>query len=55
MLRVSAATTQSFAAALDASSAGVVLVDGGLRIVHANAAAQAMLAAGDPVRDSGGL
>ncbi len=54
MLRVSAAATQSFAAALDASSAGVVLVDGSLRIVHANAAAQAMLAAGDPVRDTQG-
>lgn len=55
MLRVSAAATQSFAAALDAAAAGVVLVDGELRIVHANAAAQAMLAMGDPVRDSGGV
>lgn len=55
MLRVSEVTTRSFAAALDASAAGVVMVDGGLRIVHANAAAQVMLATGDPVRDNGGL
>jgi DNA-binding CsgD family transcriptional regulator len=54
ILKVNSAAAQSFAAALDASAAGVVLVDGNLRIVHANAAAQAMLAAGDPVRDGAG-
>ncbi len=46
---------QTFAAALEASPAGVVLVDTEMRIVHANTAARLMLAAEDPVRSRGGM
>jgi DNA-binding CsgD family transcriptional regulator/PAS domain-containing protein len=45
---------ESFKAALDALHPGIVLVDAGLRIIHANTAAQGMLAAGDPIASSGG-
>ena len=45
---------QTFAAALDASSTGIVLVDEDLGIVHANAKAHAMLAIGDPIREHSG-
>lgn len=44
----------SFADALDAAAAGVVLVDGAQRVVHANRAASDMLSAGDPIRVAGG-
>ena len=46
MKTVEAAT---FAATVDALTVGVVLVDGDSKIVHANAAATAMLEAGDPI------
>jgi DNA-binding CsgD family transcriptional regulator/PAS domain-containing protein len=45
---------RTFAAALEASPAGIVLVDETLAIIHANARAHAMLAAGDPVRERNG-
>ncbi len=48
------AAAASFSAVLDATSSGVVIVDGDGRILHANAAAQPMLAAGDPIREAGG-
>ncbi len=54
MLEVSAAATRNFAAALDASLAAVVLVDAGMHILQANAAAVAMLALGDPIRETNG-
>jgi len=41
----------TFETALDAARSGVVLVDTGMAIVHANESAQAMLAGGDPVRE----
>lgn len=41
----------TFETALDAAHSGVILVDAGMAIVHANEAAQAMLAEGDPVRE----
>lgn len=44
----------SFAAALDALSAPVLLVDAELKIVHANRAAEAMLRIGDPLASSDG-
>jgi len=40
---------------LEGFAFGVVLVDENLRIVHANAAAQAMLAAHDPIRSEEGV
>ena len=46
--------TESFKAALDEVTSGIVLVDRDLRIVHANAAAQRMLQDGDPIASSGG-
>jgi DNA-binding CsgD family transcriptional regulator len=54
MLDVSAVEALTFRAALDATSSAVLLVDGGMRLVHANGAAAAMLATGDPVRANGG-
>jgi DNA-binding CsgD family transcriptional regulator len=45
----------SFTDALDASPAGVVLVNAERHIVHANQAGRAMLAAGDPIRNTEGL
>ena len=45
----------TFASALEAVTAGVVLVDENARIVHANAAASGMLAAGDPIRSRQGI
>jgi DNA-binding CsgD family transcriptional regulator/PAS domain-containing protein len=54
MLDVSAAAALTFRSALEATSAAAVLVDADMRILHANAAAAGMLAAGDPVRAVGG-
>lgn len=54
MLETSASLAHSFAQALDASSAGVVLVDRRRRVVHANKVGRAMLEAGDPIHDNGG-
>jgi DNA-binding CsgD family transcriptional regulator len=44
----------TFEAALDAAPSGAVLVRSDMGIVHANAAADAMLQSGDPIRSSGG-
>jgi DNA-binding CsgD family transcriptional regulator len=44
----------TLAAALEMASVAIVLVDGDLRVVHANAAASRMLAAGDPIRTHAG-
>lgn len=46
--------TATFASALDSFAFGVVLVDESLSIVHANTAAEAMLAAGEPIRSAKG-
>lgn len=51
MKAIEAAT---FAATVETITAGVVLADEDSRIVHANAAAAAMLAAGDPIIDRQG-
>jgi DNA-binding CsgD family transcriptional regulator/PAS domain-containing protein len=48
------AEAATFADAFDGLSAGMLLVDGQGRIVHANAAAHSLLAAGDPLRVSDG-
>ena len=40
----------TFESALDVAKSGVILVDAGMAIVHANASASRMLADGDPVR-----
>lgn len=48
-LDVKTIAVASFQAALDAVPTGIVLVGGDLGIVHANAAAQHMLAGGDPI------
>ena len=52
ILETSANTARSFAEALDASPAGVVLVDRHRRVVHANGVARLMLAATDPITDA---
>src|SRR5712691_6157446 len=44
----------TFADVLDGISAGMFLVDGAARIVHANAAGRALLRAGDLLRSAGG-
>lgn len=41
----------TFESTLDTASSGVILVDAGMTIVHANRAGQTMLALGDPVRE----
>jgi DNA-binding CsgD family transcriptional regulator len=46
---------QTFAAALEASPAGIILVDPGMRVVHANAVARQMLAAEDPAKSRSGV
>lgn len=46
--------TAAFAAALETSRAGIVLVDQRLGIVHANSLAHRMLAEGDPIREQQG-
>lgn len=51
ILGLSQQRATTFETALDSTRSGVILVDAGMRIVHANAAAQSMLANGDPVRD----
>lgn len=45
----------SFAAALDALASAVVLVDGDMRVVHANAAAAYLLATGDEIVEQRGV
>jgi DNA-binding CsgD family transcriptional regulator len=54
LLETSAKAAQNFAEVLDASHAGVVLVDRRRGLVHANRVARAMLSAGDPVHAAGG-
>lgn len=49
-----ASAAATFSAVLEAVAAGVVLVDAQMGIVHANATAQAMLHAADPIQDRGG-
>ena len=44
----------TFESALDAAQSGVILVDAGMTILHANHAAQIMLADSDPVRERHG-
>ncbi|MEO9228890.1 MAG: LuxR C-terminal-related transcriptional regulator [Devosia sp.] len=48
------AAAATFEAAIDATPAGVVLVDRDMRIVHSNQAASRMLADADPIRQVGG-
>lgn len=45
---------ETFEAALSAMNSGAVIVDGNLRILHANVAARRMLESGDPIRDDEG-
>jgi len=54
LLEVKTMEAVTFASALEMLTAGVVLVDEHLRIVHANAAAGAMLRARDPIRSHQG-
>lgn len=49
LLDSSASAAATFEAALDATRSAVVLVDGDMAIVHANAVARAMLGNGDPI------
>jgi DNA-binding CsgD family transcriptional regulator len=56
LLDLQAVAASTFASALDAFAAAVILVDEHLGIVHANARGTGMLAARDPLRsDQGGL
>jgi DNA-binding CsgD family transcriptional regulator len=54
ILENSLARAATFEAALDATQAGAVLVRDDMQIVHANAAADAMLSGEDPIRSSQG-
>lgn len=54
VLELRSVVASSFAAALDALTAGVFLVDADVRIIHVNTAAAGMLQAGDTVRSAGG-
>lgn len=49
-----AMTAATFSDVLEAIAAGTVLVDDGMGIVHANAAARTMLTKGDPIQSRGG-
>lgn len=49
-----AMTAATFSDVLEGVTAGIVLVDDAMGIVHANAAGQAMLRKGDPIRTRGG-
>lgn len=54
LLETSTTAARNFSEVLDASRAGVVLVDHRRRIVHANRVARAMLGIGDPIHVAGG-
>ena len=54
LLDVKSVVAATFETALDTLAVAVVLTDADLRIVHANAAAQAMLASRDPIRTDRG-
>lgn len=55
MLDIRSVEASTLEATLDAADAGIVLVDAALRIVHANRAAAAMLAAQDPIAGERGV
>jgi DNA-binding CsgD family transcriptional regulator len=54
LLDQQAGTAATFVEAIDCVAAGVVLVDEGAEIVHANASADTMLRAGNPISDRNG-
>jgi DNA-binding CsgD family transcriptional regulator len=54
MFEQKAATATTFSDVIDGVSAGVVLVDDAATIVHANASADTMLKAGNPISDKNG-
>jgi len=54
LLETSVDAARTFSQVLDASRAGVVLVDSGRRVIHANSVARAMLAACDPIHEATG-
>ena len=54
LLDARSATASTFRNALETFAVAVILTDADLGIVHANAAAQAMLSAGDPIRSHRG-
>ena len=54
LLDLKSVAAQTFEATLNSLSTGIVLVDEQLGIVHANAAAEAMLASGDPIASRNG-
>ena len=54
LLDAKSIATSTFESTLDAFAVGVVLTDAGLGIVHANAAARAMLSAHGPIRSERG-
>ena len=54
MLDVAVDAATTFQSTIDATTTAIILVDAALRIVHANAAASAMLAVGDPVLSHNG-
>lgn len=54
LLDVKSVVAATFETALDTLAVAVILTDADLRIVHANAAAQAMLASRDPIRTDRG-
>lgn len=55
LLETSTSTAATFEATLDASAAGIVLVDAAMSIVHANRTAESMLASGDPIVQRNGM
>jgi DNA-binding CsgD family transcriptional regulator len=54
LLELKTIAAQTFEATLNSLSTGIVLVDESLGIVHANAAAEAMLSSGDPITSRAG-
>lgn len=55
LLDVQSLTAATFRTTIDALAVAVLLVDRDLRLVHANSAASAMLAAGDPLLERAGF
>jgi DNA-binding CsgD family transcriptional regulator/PAS domain-containing protein len=55
LLDIKSVVASGFAGALDMLAVGVVLTDADLGIIHANAAAAAMLSVGNPIRNERGL
>ncbi|KKB12438.1 hypothetical protein VE25_07785 [Devosia geojensis] len=54
LMDIRAMTATTLEAVLDRVTAAIVLVDADLRIVHANRAAEALFAAGNPIQSAGG-